>query len=231
MQESIQSNTKNIEAIRSEYDRLFLQDSVRDEKWAYEWHAKELLRLNPLPDKVLDVACGCGHFLRELRRASPQSMGFGVDFSNEAIKRTNLECPFASTSVAAAEALPFKNNLFDALVCLGSLEHFFQVTLAVEEMIRVTKPGGYLYILVPNEFWLRDIVSVVRTGDKVERNQTREMFGSLGEWRKLFLSAGLQVLKIKKYNGISKNPIKQTLKNMLIPLTVSYHFVFICQKK
>jgi hypothetical protein len=63
----------------------------------------------------------------------------------------NLEiAPFPSTDVLAdAARLPFKDNCFDAVVTLATLEHVRRPWVVAAELIRVLKPGGTLIVDVP----------------------------------------------------------------------------------
>ena len=45
--------------------------------------------------------------------------------------------------------LPFKDNSIESIICIAILEHVEKPWLAIEEMYRVLKPGGYLFIFVP----------------------------------------------------------------------------------
>ena len=218
--------------IEAEYDGIFKTEGIRDEDRAYAWHARNILKQAPQNPAVLDIACGAGYFLRELNRLShSKSRLTGLDISSEALRLAQQECPQASYKKGVAEALPFEDGIFDAITCLGSLEHFVDIPGAIAEMKRVSKQSAAYYILVPNLFWYRDIFSVVRTGGRVSRNQTHERFLSLGEWKQILNDAGLEIKKNVKYNGIAKSPLKQAVKDIVIPLRFSYHFVFICGRK
>jgi SAM-dependent methyltransferase len=46
-------------------------------------------------------------------------------------------------------AMPFQSNTQDAIICLAVLEHVENPILAMQEMYRVLKPGGKLFIYVP----------------------------------------------------------------------------------
>ena len=45
--------------------------------------------------------------------------------------------------------IPVWDNQFDVIICLHILEHINNDTLAMREMYRITKPGGYLLVMVP----------------------------------------------------------------------------------
>jgi SAM-dependent methyltransferase len=44
------------------------------------------------------------------------------------------------------EKLTYEDNFFDIVHCLNALDHTRDALTAVKEMIRVCKPGGYVYI-------------------------------------------------------------------------------------
>jgi SAM-dependent methyltransferase len=64
--------------------------------------------------------------------------------------------------VANGDDLPFRDNVWDFVINSHVIEHFFDPIRAIEEWLRVIKPGGYLYMIVPHK---------ARTFDK-DRNIT-----------------------------------------------------------
>jgi len=227
----METQQRTLQDIQSEYDQLFLKQPIRDEDRGYRWHADQVLGQRKHYDRLLDLACGGGFFLKQLaeRGKGRITSRVGTDLSSEALKLAEEECPQAQFMLSAAEKLPFADRSFDAITCLGSLEHFLDIKGAVGEMKRVTRPGGLFFILVPNLFWYKDIFSVLFSGDRLTRNQTHERFSTLGEWKGLLESLGLRVVKTLKYNGVAKRPFKQWIKDRVLPLPLSYHFMFICQ--
>lgn len=64
--------------------------------------------------------------------------------------------------VASVYDLPFKNDEFEVVLCLGVLEHLEEPIKAISEIKRVLKPGGRIIVSVPflmpihdapNDFW------------------------------------------------------------------------------
>ena len=51
--------------------------------------------------------------------------------------------------IADGHLLPFKDNVFDAVISEAVLEHVHSPTRVVSEIYRVLKPGGYICIAVP----------------------------------------------------------------------------------
>jgi ubiquinone/menaquinone biosynthesis C-methylase UbiE len=96
---------------------------------------------------ILDAACGPGTFGR--RVATRESQVYGVDISlgmlqqgRAYVERDRLDhVHFARAQV---EALPFRDALFDAAICCGSLHLFADTVRALREIGRTTKGGAPL---------------------------------------------------------------------------------------
>ena len=219
---------RTLKSIEEEYDHLFTVSPVRDEDRAYRWFAEQVKKESPAT-RILDIACGGGYFLSACRNVlGSKAQLTGIDISGKALELAAKECPGARLIQSSAEALPFHSEQFDAITCLGSLEHFPNIEEALNQMRKVSGPDARVFILVPKMFWYKDILSVGFSGNRKTRNQTQEKFASLGEWRELLEKINLKIVKTKKYNGIARSPFKQGLKDVLIPLKFSYHFLFVC---
>ena len=228
----IETNHKDVTALQAEYDRLYKEAPIRDEDRAYAWIAQQLHRACPQASAILDVACGGGYFLRELQRLYGAAVHFkGIDLSKEALAIAQKEFPAADYSLSVAENMPFEPASFDAITCLGSLEHFLNIAQALAEIKRVLRPKGIFLAMVPNIMWYQDILSVLFTKDRKSRNQTHEMFASHGEWKEMLEQNGFEVVRSIKYNGIAQATWKQRLKDLLIPERFSYHFIYLCQPR
>ena len=53
-------------------------------------------------------------------------------------------------TVADCRHVPYRDNSFDAIYSMGTIEHFDESDVAVKEMARVLKPGGRAVVGVPN---------------------------------------------------------------------------------
>ena len=139
---------------------------------------------------VLDVACGLGEFLAACSHRGAQVAG--VDLSENAIKLCQKALPEGNFHACSAEQLPFDNDVFDLVTCLGSLEHFLNPKSAIEEMIRVAKTDASFVILVPNKDFLTRKLGLYSGTYQVD---AKEDVRTLEEWNTLFESAGLRVHK------------------------------------
>lgn len=96
------------------------------------------------PFNILDVGSGEGYLSLQLHE-----MGYQVqacDYQAENFKCSDI--PF--TTVDLNEHLPFEDDQFDCTISIEVIEHIENHFTFVREMIRVTKPGGYIIITTPN---------------------------------------------------------------------------------
>jgi ubiquinone/menaquinone biosynthesis C-methylase UbiE len=108
----------------------------------------ELARLAP-GESVLDVGCGTGSLaLAATQRVGPTGRVHGIDASVPMIARAKAkaerEGATARFETATAQALPFPDGTFDAVLCTLMLHHLGKGSRqqAAHELRRVGKPGG-----------------------------------------------------------------------------------------
>jgi demethylmenaquinone methyltransferase/2-methoxy-6-polyprenyl-1,4-benzoquinol methylase len=96
----------------------------------------------------LDVCCGTGDFALELvKRVGGSGRVVGADFSVpmiELARRKAARLGNGNIELVAANAcrLPFSDDVFDCVTVGFGLRNVADVSAAVREMARVTKPGG-----------------------------------------------------------------------------------------
>jgi ubiquinone/menaquinone biosynthesis C-methylase UbiE len=99
--------------------------------------------------RVLDVACGTGVLARAAaRRAGSAKWVVGLDINEGMLAVARRKAPEITWKAGRAEALPFDDNYFDAVVSQFGLMFFEERTTALREMMRVLRPGGRLAVAV-----------------------------------------------------------------------------------
>jgi ubiquinone/menaquinone biosynthesis C-methylase UbiE len=104
---------------------------------------------------VLETGIGCGDNLPILKTCFETCVFFGLDNQLRMIrscsanlKKWNIE---ANLYLADAERLPFRDNMFDVVFHLGAFNLFRKKRQAMDEMIRVAKPGTRIVIADESE--------------------------------------------------------------------------------
>ena len=99
--------------------------------------------------KFLDVGCKNGRLLFKLASFLHNYEFHGLDINPDHIKKNEKKNKFDNVKFhcAPAEDMPLSNEYFDIVVCTNALHHFPQRVRALDEMHRVLKPGGELYLL------------------------------------------------------------------------------------
>ena len=120
---------------------------VRDDWWDEAFTSFLVERLRPRAgNRILDVGCGTGSVeLRLSRLRVPQISLIGIDRLVEraiiAERTTDGHNLRASFSAADACHLPFPDATFDSTFCVAVLQHVTDVSEALREFARVTRPA------------------------------------------------------------------------------------------
>jgi SAM-dependent methyltransferase len=110
-------------------------------------------------EAVLDVGCGNGTYLAELRRRRHRGRLVGADLS---LGMARVVAADGGTPVVADAAhLPFPDAAFDAVLAMHMLYHVPQPDLAVRELRRVLRVGGTLLAATNGAAHIREINAVV----------------------------------------------------------------------
>lgn len=97
-------------------------------------------------DTLLDIGSGTGYLIHMLS-GTHDAAYTGLDLSPNMIAEANKkDIPNATFVEGRSDALPFEDNTFDVVTCSQSFHHYPDTDAALQEALRVLKPGG-LYIL------------------------------------------------------------------------------------
>jgi ubiquinone/menaquinone biosynthesis C-methylase UbiE len=167
-------------------DRRFGYGGYRyDGRW--ETVAREMIDYYHLEagHNVLDVGCGKGFLLYELKKLLPGLNVRGIDISGYALANAKEEIR-EFLVYAPAQTIPFGDNEFDLVLSLGTLHNLklFDLAKALKEINRVVKDPASALIMVESYRTERERVNLLYW------QLTCESFYSVDEWEWLYQHFG-----------------------------------------
>lgn len=131
----------------------------------------------PPTESVLDVGCGPSSWLWNVGLEP-----FGVDICPRYVE-AYLEHG-GTAMVGSADRLPFPDDSFDGVWCMGLLHHLdhTQASACIAEMLRVRRLGGYVVLfdaVLPHSAWWRPVAWAVRKLDRGRFMRTEQQFRGL----------------------------------------------------
>ena len=153
--------------------------------------AFEQLRLRP-DARYLDIGCGNGYTVRWAATAAPEGRAIGIDMAPEMIRRAkelSADFPNAEFFLETFPEHQLPQASFDAVFSMEVLYYLPSLSAALEEVVRLLKPGGRFACVVDfyqenqaSHSWPEDVGVAMR-------------LLSAAEWWAAFEAAGLEVVE------------------------------------
>lgn len=140
--------------------------------------------------RMLDAGCGTGGVLADLGK---RAEAFGFDIAREALEFCRGR-GLTRLIRGSVSRIPFADAAFDGVVSLDVLYHRAVVDdqVALAEMARVVRPGGFIILNLPAHDWLRGAHDVViHTARRYTKARIRD----------LARGAGVEVARLSYYNA------------------------------
>jgi ubiquinone/menaquinone biosynthesis C-methylase UbiE len=174
---------------------------------------------------LLDIGCGTGQS-RQIYRDSVHQLT-GIDLSPVAIAAAQRQFPEDTWLVANALDLPFEPHTFDLITFSSVLHHLDDPIAALQEAVRVLRPGGMVFAYDPNVlhpafFVLRHPRSLFYLRQGVSPNERPLHPACL---RQAFTRAGLDSIQQRCQSNI---PFRQVSPRWLRPGITAYNFFDHC---
>jgi len=110
----------------------------------HHWYAEQLNQ----GWNVLDLGCDRGGHVRQILNA--KGTVIGIEKSYDALLQAYKSDGVCYVRGDLENRLPFKSNIFDAVLTLDIIEHLHKRDQFLSEISRVIKPGGTVFLSAPN---------------------------------------------------------------------------------
>ena len=164
----------------------------------------KLIRQYRKSGRLLDVGCAYGLLVNE---ASKHFESYGIDISRFAVKKSKKHCK-GNISRASAVSLPFKDESFDAITLVDTLEHVSDYDKCLKDIARALRKGGILLLQLPNPLIWAHICARIGLEDETHMNN----FG-LERWQRILLENGFRIEKCFGFLAFAFNRIRFFVKS------------------
>ena len=178
------------------------------QEWDLMFTSEDLERLTHMVDglsvnegmDIVDVGCGTGILFDLLRRrVGPSGTITGVDFSIQMARKAHRNFPFPNVNVVDADVtmLPFRGSSFDMAVSFSAFPHFSDKKKALDEIHRVVKPGGKLYVI-----HLQSSLELTETHQRIGGVVAKDELPPADEMKQMLKSSRFKDIKIDDHPGL-----------------------------
>ena len=110
--------------------------------------AERMIKIYQLNDdsKILDIGCGKGYLLVEIRKLLPKIKYYGIDISRYAIEKSHIEVS-KNLVMGNAIKLPWDNKTFDLAFSINTFHNLYSFELE-QAFIEISRVSNQQYICV-----------------------------------------------------------------------------------
>ena len=132
-----------------------------------------------LEGPVLDMGCGDGHFAQ---MTFAQPLDVGLDPWWGPLQKAQRSQAYQAALQGSGDQMPFADHTFNTVISNSVLEHIPDVQAVLNEISRVTRPGGRLLITMPSHLfteYLRGAAFLEKLGLDGPADQYRAFFNRI----------------------------------------------------
>ena len=135
---------------RAEFAKIFAGTDYLQGGEPYYKHILQLIKPKQ-GQRLIDLGYGRGFFLREAEKHGLKLAG--LDFCEASKAAASRVVTKAMLAVGDIHNIPYKDNTFDFVSCLGTIEHLVKPQEGIREIARILKPSGVVVMTIPNSIY------------------------------------------------------------------------------
>jgi 2-polyprenyl-3-methyl-5-hydroxy-6-metoxy-1,4-benzoquinol methylase len=159
--------------------------------WSNRFYAMLARRYGKRGARLLEVGSGMGHLAGQLEDTFET---YGIDLNHWAVDQSKSVVTKTQLHTASAQELPFSDNSFNVVIIKHIVEHLPDPQKAIQEIGRITEPGGTLILGTPN----LDSLLKPWKGDKWlgYQDPTHISLKRPSEWLSFIQDAGFELIRV-----------------------------------
>lgn len=168
------TNKEELMAAYSEWADKYDDDLIDEMGYVAPVIASELLQnyVDSRGARILDAGCGTG-LVGEVMHQSGYRNLEGLDYSQQMLAKAREKAVYKSLKRGdLMDSLDIADNSYDAVISVGTFTCGHVGPQAFNELVRITKPGGYICFTVRERAWQED--NYRAKIDKIEERGTWE---------------------------------------------------------
>lgn len=110
-------------------------------------------KYSPQLKSLLEIGCGTGFVISAISKRFPNAILSGSEYFEEGLVYARHRLPSAEFMQMDARHIPYESTL-DAIGAFDVLEHIHEDEDVLLQIYKALKPGGIMYITVPQHRWL-----------------------------------------------------------------------------
>ena len=168
----------------------------------------QLVQQIQLPEPVLDLGCGDGHFASV---TYDRKLDIGLDPSMEPMREAQDRQAYRLLIQADGACSPFASGSFSSALSNSVLEHIPQLDAVLKDLARVLKPGAPFVFTVPNPGY-ETMLSIAVALDRVRLSSLAEAYRTWfnrmsrtvnlfyeDEWERRLNQSGFDLIETRRY--------------------------------
>ena len=100
-----------------------------------------------------EIGCGTGFVISAISKKFPEAKISGSEYFEDGLVYARQRLPMAEFTQMDARHIPFESEL-DGIGVFDVLEHIEEDEAVLQQIFKALKPGGFMFITVPQHRWL-----------------------------------------------------------------------------
>lgn len=192
----------------------------------------QVIKFLPKDNVVLDGGCGRGQLVNALTFNGYKAVG--IDFAAKTVETLNKVVPELDIRFGNVRNLPLDDESIDGYISAGVIEHFWDgYNDIINEMYRVLKKGGYLFITFPSMSLIRKAKVNFRfypITEKKDLDNLQDKFYQFILDSQMVINdlsyLGFNLVKVKKIGGLKGLKDEVSLIKPLLQLIYNSRFLY-----